>query len=152
MIRAALLCLVLTACSCSQAVSLSHAATAADFVILRDSLPPEKGAVTICSWNNQPFVVVDYRTLGSVDDEALIVHEATHVRQARATKGGCWPYLYHYAHDSAFKAQTEFEAYCEEGRFLLTRNRDPRQVWAHIALVMWQRYGMKADNCIFEER
>jgi hypothetical protein len=120
--------------------------------ILRDSLPDGKMAVTLCAENNVPYIILGHRTQGLLEDESARVHEVRHTEQIKAHKGGCWPFLYRYRADADFRARMELDAYCTEGRWLLTRNRQPQSVWAHIALIMQTQHGMIVrENCLFEE-
>ena len=121
--------------------------------ILRDSLPSDRGGVTYCAENNVPVIVLDWRTKGTVWDEGIRVHELTHADSAFRYRGGCWPWFRRYVSDSAFRIRQEFAAYCAASRFLMTRDIDARDLWASIAVTMWQRYGVKVtENCLYRER
>ena len=142
----ALFSLLLTACGCSTSFAAWEPA------ILRDELPPGKGAITVCAENNVPYIVIDSASRGLDLDEGARVHELVHVKQILAYRGGCWPFLTRYRHDTAFKAQVELEAYCEWGRWMMSRNRQPQAVWDHISVVMLTQYGHAVrENCLFEE-
>lgn len=121
--------------------------------VLRDNLPPDKGAVTVCAENNVPYIVLDSAGQGTQFDEALLVHERVHVRQIMQYRGGCWPFVYRYRSDSAFRARIELEAYCEQGRWLMEHNKVPDSIWTHIKDTMRFRYGMDVQrNCLYEEK
>jgi hypothetical protein len=119
--------------------------------IVRDSLPPGKGAVTVCAENNVPYVVLDWATKGTDMDEANREHDMVHVRQIMAYRGGCWPFMYRYKSDSAFKSRIELEAYCAWGRWLMERDREPMALWARIDSLMQTKYATKANNCLYED-
>ena len=121
-------------------------------VILTAPLPPDKYAQTFCSLNNQPYVVADTGILTIAEFEGIVIHEETHVAQARAFRGGCWPFVYRYQADAAFRRRVEFEAYCAEGRWLIARNRRPDVVWNRIRDMMEKLYGAASlPNCLYEE-
>lgn len=112
-------------------------------------------AQTVCSWNNLPVIFGDTAILGSADEEIVMEHERVHAARMVAYRGGCWPYLYRYSSDRQFKVAEEMAAYCAEGRFAMSRNRNPAMVWERIKGVMQQRYDTlltKKDNCLYEER
>jgi hypothetical protein len=120
--------------------------------VLRDNLPPEKGAVTVCAENNVPYIVLDSTAQGTQFDEALLVHERVHVRQIMQYRGGCWPFIYRYRADSAFRARIELEAYCAQGRWLMEHNKVPAAIWSHIQNTMRFVYGVDVKtNCLYEE-
>ena len=123
-------------------------------IIVDDSLLEKAGklAVTGCAWNNKPYIVADDSALESYEGESLIRHEQAHVRQAVAFRGGCWPFHARYVKDSAFKANVEYEAYCEQGQFLMRRNRSAEDLWERIRQTMIYRYGVaNPKNCLYEE-
>jgi len=139
---------VLAACSgCTHVLPAAYQPA-----IIRDALPPGRGAVTVCAENNVPYVVVDSATMGQLDDEGARVHEMVHVRQILAYRGGCWPFLYRYRVDSAFKAKVELEAYCVWGRWMIEHNRVPAEIWSHITATMLTQYGtVVRNNCLYED-
>jgi hypothetical protein len=139
--------LLLFAVSCFRVPVVSYNAA-----VLRDQLPPDKGAVTVCAVNNVPYIILDSATAGLAAEEGILVHERVHVRQIMRYRGGCWPFIYRYRADSAFKRRVELEAYCEQGRWLIDHNRVPSQVWAQIKNTMWFVYGVEVrENCLYEE-
>jgi hypothetical protein len=118
--------------------------------IIRDRLPPQIWAQTICSHNNLPVIVVDEAIANTAGYESVIQHEQVHVRSALAYRGGCWPFYFRYRKDKAFRAREEFKAYCEWGRFLLKREGHPDSLWAFIQRVMTERYDApQTHNCLF---
>jgi hypothetical protein len=120
--------------------------------VMRDNLPPDKAAVTLCAENNVPYIVVDSAARGTDLDEALLVHERVHVRQIMAYRGGCWPFVYRYRNDHAFKVRMELAAYCEQGRWLIEHNKVPEAVWSQIQNTMLFVYGERLKhNCLYEE-
>jgi hypothetical protein len=150
--RAALfLLLISVGCSgCAPTIG----ATAFHFrpAILRDSLPDGKLAVTACAENNVPYIVHDYSTQGQAIEEAIRVHEMDHVYKAVATPGGCRRFVARYRADSAFKVQVELSAYCAQGRWLVERNHDPKEVWEGIARTLEMLYGATGiKNCLYNE-
>lgn len=139
--------LLIYGCSgCTTAVT----ATAFRPAILRDSLPDGKGAVTVCAENNVPYIVLGWELKGTDVDEGLRVHELEHVRQAIEYRGGCWPFVYRYRSDTAFRNLMEYQAYCAWGKWMLEHNRQPQEVWEHIRRIMWVRYQAVVRNCLYE--
>lgn len=148
MMRPALLCLLLTACGCSQAVSLSKPF---EPVLLKQHTMPAAYAVTTCSLNNLPVILVDSASWDSPDLEIFIKHEEVHAQRAYAYRGGCWPYMYRIAADTAFRAREQYLAFCAAGQFAMRRNRNPMTVWDYIVRVMRPDSALKpTDNCLYE--
>jgi hypothetical protein len=141
--------------SCSTATRRTVTASADEAPILpHPTLLEGKLGATVCSFNNQPVVLMDSAVLVSTDAEIIISHEQTHARRMREYRGGCWPFLIRYVKDTTFSADEEFIAYCAEGRFAINRNRSPEFAWRRIQDIMRTRYGRTLtakDNCLYEE-
>jgi hypothetical protein len=143
----------ITALACLLLGGCRHAASLYEPAILRVALPEGMAGATRCAENNVPVVWVDSAGQGSVDDLSVQVHERRHTRQAFEFRGGCWPFLYRYREDAEFRVRMELDAYCEQGKWLIAHNRNPRDVWAWIAMTMLTRYGtVVRQNCLYEER
>jgi hypothetical protein len=119
--------------------------------VLVQPLPDGKAAMTYCSWNNLPIILIDPQTVLSPDRELILLHETIHVEDALASKGGCWPFLYRYTSDKLFRIKTEYKAYCIEGQLALQRNKRPEDIWNRV------KFALQADttltnmsNCIYE--
>lgn len=112
---------------------------------------PHAYAVTSCSANNVPVIRVDSLTWESPDVEIIIRHEEVHAQRAYAYRGGCWPFVYRYRADKAFRVREQLAAYCVASRFAMTRNRNPELLWQYIVNVMRPDTTLTAkDNCLFE--
>lgn len=147
--RAALLFL-LTACGsgCTAAMTLTAPYEA---VILKHPTMPRALATTTCSLNNLPIILVDSATWDSPDLEIVLAHEKVHADRAFAYRGGCWPFMYRIARDTAFRAHEQFVAFCAAGRFAMKRNRNPETVWQYIVNVMRPDTTLTdKDNCLYE--
>jgi hypothetical protein len=119
-------------------------------VLMHPTLPLNLGQ-TICSFNNQPVVLMDSAVLVAPEIEIIMVHEQTHARRMQAHKGGCHAFALRYRTDSVFRVQEEMAAYCAEGQFALTRNRSAESAWGRIQFIMRERYGVRltdAQNCL----
>lgn len=140
-----LLIALLTGCATTP-VTLS---TTAPIVV--GHLWPAKYGETYCSWNNLPIVSVDSTILDSPEAEIIIAHERAHVESIQAYKGGCWPYLYRYNQDKAFRAREELKAQCAAGKAAMARNRNPIQFWDYITRVLQPDTLLTSkDNCLYE--
>jgi len=144
----AFLVLVLTACGCAHVLPPGGYQAA----ILVHPTMPGALATTTCSHNNLPIILVDSQTVASPDFEIVLAHEQVHAVRAYAYRGGCWPFMYRIAKDKTFRVKEQFLAFCESGKFALTRNRKPDSVWLYIVNVMRPDTLLTAaDNCLFEE-
>lgn len=121
-------------------------------VLVHPTLPTNLGQ-TVCSFNNQPVVLMDSVVLAGNEAEIIMVHEQTHAQRMREYKGGCFVYITRYAQDSAFRAREELLAYCAEARFAITRNRNAQYAWDRIKYIMKERYHVRLndqDNCVYQ--
>ena len=143
----ALLCLLLTACGCSNVMQFSYRAA-----ILVHPTMPSALATTTCTFNNLPVILVDSQTVASQDFEIVLAHEQVHADRAYAYRGGCWPFMYRIARDKTFRVREQFVAFCEAGKFAITRNRNPESVWTYIVNVMRPDTVLtERDNCLYED-
>jgi hypothetical protein len=121
--------------------------------ILAQTTLPYNLALTVCSLNNQPVVLIDSAVFHSPDGEIVLLHERVHAERMAAYKGGCWPFMLRYRADSAFRVREEFAAYCAEGEYAIRRNRQAVYAWERIVQTMRERYGVRLtpqQNCLFE--
>lgn len=121
------------------------------------AVTPPDGAYgrTICSWNNLPVIEIRPEILASPDAAILIKHEQVHAERMKAYKGGCWPFIYRYAKDTAFRRVEQMAAYCAMGKVAIEMNRNPEEVWNHIKNVMAVNHSVslgKKDNCLYLEK
>lgn len=138
--------LLLLACATRLPLAGSYAAP-----VLAHEMRPGRLGETVCAWNNLPIVLVDSAVLRSEDAEIILVHEQTHASRALAYRGGCWPYLRRYLEDKAFRVGEELTAYCAEGRFAISRNRDPVAAWARIKWAVSRDTILNdKQNCLYD--
>ena len=138
--RLIVLFVLLTGCAVSR-VTL-------DVPVILAELPNNILAQTRCAFNNLPFVVFSDTT--RTPDEGTLVHEKKHVEQSRM-KGGCKAFTQRYRTDSTFRIKTEFEAYCAEAQFWLTRGHHPVVLWERVVLVMREQFNVTPfNNCVYE--
>jgi hypothetical protein len=140
-----LLALLLAACTAAIAQRESP-------VMVYPTLPTNLGQ-TVCSFNNQPIVLMDSAVLASNEAEIILVHEQTHAQRMRDYRGGCWVFINRYRTDSAFRVKEEMAAYCAEGRFAMERNRNAEYAWMRIKQVMREKFNVRlaeSENCLFQ--
>jgi hypothetical protein len=142
--------LLVVGCSGCVKPMLSSNQTPIEAPVLLHPTMPHSLAVTTCSLNNRPIVLIDSAVWHSEQREMVLVHEQVHVQRALAYRGGCWPFMYRYKSDSAFKSRIELEAYCAWGRWLMERDREPMALWARIDSLMQTKYAAKVPNCLYE--
>ncbi len=122
-------------------------------VILLYPTMPENRAVTSCSLNNEPVVLMDSLTWHSLEyREMTIRHEEDHAVRAKNHPGGCWPYMRRMSRDKTFRVREQLHAFCVAGRFAMTRNRTAESLWLEIVAAMAPDTVLTAkDNCIYTE-
>jgi hypothetical protein len=121
-------------------------------IMMYPTLPTNLGQ-TVCSFDNQPVVLMDSAVLTSNEAEIILVHEQTHAQRMRAYRGGCWVFTKRYRTDSAFRVKEEIAAYCAEGRFAMERGRNAESAWQRIKFVMRENFNVRlteAENCLFQ--
>jgi hypothetical protein len=113
---------------------------------------PSARAVTKCSLNNVPVILIDSLVWYHPDRELTLEHEMTHSDDAYGYRGGCWSFLNRYNRDKAFRVRVQLKAYCAEGRLAIRRNKNPESMWQYIVAVMAPDTALTArDNCIYAE-
>jgi hypothetical protein len=144
--------LLVVGCSGCVRPIVSSDQTAFPAPVLLHPTMPQSLAVTTCSLNNRPVVLMDSSVWHSEQREMVLVHEQTHAQRAVAYRGGCWPFMYRIARDRDFRLREQLVAFCAAGRFAIQRNKNPESMWTYIVNVM---AGMdtlltEKDNCLYE--
>lgn len=120
-------------------------------VVLLHPTMPQALAITTCSLNNQPIVLIDSAVWYSMERETVLAHEQVHAERAARYRGGCWPFMYRIKRDQAFRVREQLLAFCAAGRFAITRNRSPESMWLYIVNVMRPDTLLTdRDNCLYQ--
>lgn len=109
---------------------------------------PDRAAVTTCSLNNLPVVLVHPNVAGTWKQEFIIAHEFTHSADAEHTKGGCGAFMKRYETDKSFRIKSEYRAYCTEGRLALKRGVTYEAVWDRIVTALAKDTVLVQDTCL----
>lgn len=74
---------------------------------------------TICDMGNQPVILINSMYVEQpIFKNNILIHEKTHVRNARNYPGGCETWINRYNTDEDFRINEEVSAYCEELNYM----------------------------------